>query len=93
LTVCNSWTHVNGPDLFITSWQHFFVNWKWDIPGTVGDGTPGAMWYPNHISECRIRILPRKSDGDRNYELLVCLEEGAMERWIEGLWDLGGRWV
>lgn len=38
-------------------------------------------------------VLPRKSDRDRDYELLVCLQDGEMERLIEGLGDLVGRWV
>lgn len=43
---------------------------------------------PSYRSEGGIRILPRRSDGDRDYEILVCLEEGELKRLIEGLRDM-----
>lgn len=84
-TVCNTFTYANGPDLSMTSWQHLFANWTWNIPGTSGDGKASAVRKPSYLSEVGVRVLPWKNDGDRDYELLVCLEEGDMARLIEGL--------
>lgn len=92
-TFVHATTYANGPDLFITNWQYLYVNWVWNIPGTSADGKASAVRKPHYLSEGGVRILPRLNDGERDYEILVCLEEGEIERLTEGLGDMVARVV
>jgi BAHD acyltransferase len=91
-TVTQAFTYANGPDLFMTSWQHQGLNYAWSIPGTR-DSKPTSIRKPSYLSEGGIRILPRRDEEERDYEILVCLEEGEMTRLVEGLRDLVKRVV
>jgi hypothetical protein len=88
-TVTNAFTYVNGPYLIINSWQFQGADCEWGIPGTT-DSKPSAIRKPSCLSEGGVRILPRRSDGERGYEVLVCLEEGEMRKLVESLGEEGG---
>jgi len=75
--------------MMVTSWQHLGADWVWNIPGTGGDGKARALRKPSYKSEGGIRILPRMKGGNRDYEVLVCLEEGEMERMVRSLEEGG----
>lgn len=55
------------------------------MPGTSGDGKAGALRKPSHKSEGGMRVLARQEEGDRDFEVLMCLEVGEMARFVEGL--------
>lgn len=88
----NAFTYVNGPDLIINSWQFQGADCEWDIPGTT-DKKASAIRKPSYLSEGGVRILPRRSDGQSDYEVLVSLEDGEMGRLVEGLEGVVGRVV
>lgn len=88
----------NGPDIFITSWQHIGADDLWAIPGTakMGDGDqwlckPIAIRKPHNMWEGGMQILPRQKGNEAPYEIPLCLEEGEMERTLHGL--RVGNWV
>ncbi|KAF2827080.1 hypothetical protein CC86DRAFT_406308 [Ophiobolus disseminans] len=84
---------ANGPVMMITTWQHLGADWVWNIPGTGGDGKASALRKPSYRSEGGMRVLARREGEDRDYEVLMCLEVGEMERFIEGLGERVGRVV
>ena len=86
----------NGPDIFITSWMHIGADDLWAIGGTVkvqsehGDmrrwfSKPTAIRKPQCQTEGGIQILPRRKGDEAPFEILCCLEEGEMERTMQGL--------
>lgn len=88
---------LNGPDLFVTSWMHMGADCAWRIPGTSQEYS-SATRKPQSRVEGNIHILPRSraSNGDKAFEVLLCLEEAEMERvimklkreaWIESTID------
>ncbi|KAH6629250.1 transferase family-domain-containing protein [Boeremia exigua] len=88
----------NGPDIFITSWQHIGADTIWAIPGTskTGDGErwrckPTAIRKPHNMWEGGMQILPRQRGDQAPFEIPLCLEEGEMERTLHGL--KAGNWV
>ncbi|KAJ8118140.1 hypothetical protein OPT61_g822 [Boeremia exigua] len=88
----------NGPDIFITSWQHIGADDLWAIPGTskTEDGKqwlckPTAIRKPHNLWEGGMQILPRQKGDQAPFEIPLCLEEGEMERVLKGLRD--GKWV
>lgn len=88
----------NGPDLFITSWQHIGADDEWAIPGTTKseDGQewlcrPTAIRKPHNLWEGGMQILPRRKGDVAPYEIPLCLEEEEMERALHGLRE--GKWV
>ncbi|KAF1925167.1 uncharacterized protein M421DRAFT_424188 [Didymella exigua CBS 183.55] len=92
---CNT---MNGPDIFITSWQHIGADTVWAIPGTAkeqnGEGwasKPTAIRKPHNLWEGGMQILPRRKGDDAPYEIPLCLEEGDMERVLHSLQE--GNWV
>ncbi|KAF3049036.1 hypothetical protein E8E11_007911 [Didymella keratinophila] len=88
---------MNGPDIFITSWQHIGADEGWAIPGTAkaGDGKwgckPTAIRKPHNLWEGGMQILPRRRGDEAPYEIPLCLEEGDMERVLCSLQE--GNWV
>jgi BAHD acyltransferase len=91
-TVTQAFTYANGPDLFMTIWHHQGPNYAWSSLETM-DSEPTSIRKPSYLSEGGIRILPRRDEEERDYEILVCLEEGEMTRLVEGLGDLARRVV
>ncbi|KAF1848112.1 uncharacterized protein K460DRAFT_276289 [Cucurbitaria berberidis CBS 394.84] len=83
-------TFSNGPDLYITSWEHMGADCEWDIPGT-GSAKPTALRRAAWVSEGGIVVLPRQQDGDAPYEVLVSLAEEDMMRLQKGMQD--GGWL
>lgn len=86
----------NGPDIFITSWQHIGADEEWGIPGTerTGEGwrcKPAAIRKPHNLWEGGMQILPRRRGEEAPFEIPLCLEEGEMGRVLEGLH--AGGWV
>jgi BAHD acyltransferase len=90
----------NGPDIFITSWQHIGADEEWGIPGTMrageGEGEgwackPAAIRKPHNLWEGGMQILPRKRGEEAPFEIPLCLEEGEMGRVLEGLEE--EKWV
>ncbi|KAF2993020.1 hypothetical protein E8E13_001098 [Curvularia kusanoi] len=88
----------NGPDIFITSWQHIGADDAWAIPGTTraseetGWGCkPSAIRKPHNMWEGGMQILPRQKGDAAPFEIPLCLEEGEMERTLHGL--RAGNWV
>jgi hypothetical protein len=87
----------NGPDIFITSWMHIGADDVWAIPGTAlqdegGWGCkPTAIRKPKCANEGGMQILPRQKETGKPFEVLVCLEEGEMERTVQSLQE--GKWV
>lgn len=88
---------MNGPDIFITSWQHIGADDVWAIPGTAKakDGTwgckPTVIRKPHNLWEGGMQILPRRRGDEAPYEIPLCLEEGDMERALHSLQE--GNWV
>ncbi|KAJ4339771.1 hypothetical protein N0V87_002971 [Didymella glomerata] len=88
---------MNGPDIFITSWQHIGADDVWAIPGTARseDGKwvckPIAIRKPHNLWEGGMQILPRRKGDEAPYEIPLCLEEGDMERVLRSLHE--GKWV
>ncbi|KAJ4400399.1 hypothetical protein N0V91_008755 [Didymella pomorum] len=88
---------MNGPDIFITSWQHIGADDVWAIPGTTkteGEkwgGKPTSIRKPHNLWEGGMQILPRKKGDAAPYEIPLCLEEGDMERVLLNLQE--GSWV
>ena len=86
--------YPNGPDLYITSWQHMGVDREWCIPG-AGDTQPTAIRRAAWTFEGGIVVLPRKKDrADREpepYEAMVSLAEDDMKALERGLRD--GHWL
>lgn len=88
---------MNGPDIFITSWQHIGADDVWAIPGTAKaeDGEwgckPTAIRKPHNLWEGGMQILPRRKGDEAPYEIPLCLEEGDMERVLRSL--QAGDWV
>lgn len=88
---------MNGPDVFITSWQHIGADDAWAIPGTAKseDGEwackPTAIRKPHNLWEGGMQILPRRKGGEAPYEIPLCLEVGDMERVLHSLQE--GNWV
>lgn len=92
---CNT---INGPDIFITSWQHIGADDMWAIPGTAKaeNGTeweckPTAIRKPHNLWEGGMQILPRRKGDEAPYEIPLCLEEGDMERVLQSLKE--GSWI
>ncbi|KAF2820870.1 hypothetical protein CC86DRAFT_386904 [Ophiobolus disseminans] len=84
-TVTPAFTLDNGPDLFITSWQYLGADCEWCIPGTSA-AKASAIRKPGHVrGDGGIIILPRREGYERDYEVLVYLEEGEMTRIVESL--------
>lgn len=88
----------NGPDIFITSWQHIGADDLWGIPGTAKSENgekwcckPTAIRKPHNIWEGGMQILPRQKGHKAPFEIPLCLEEGEMERTLYGL--RAGNWV
>lgn len=86
----------NGPDIFITSWQHIGADEEWGIPGTerTGEGwrcKPAAIRKPHNLWEGGMQILPRRRGEEAPFEIPLCLEEEEMGRVLEGLHE--GGWV
>ena len=90
----------NGPDIFITSWQHIGADEEWGIPGTMrtGEGEdegwkckPAAIRKPHNLWEGGSQILPRRRGDEAPFEIPLCLEDGEMGRVLEGLHE--GKWV
>ncbi|KAJ4992449.1 trichothecene 3-o-acetyltransferase [Stagonosporopsis vannaccii] len=88
----------NGPDIFITSWQHIGADDLWAIPGTgkAADSDqwlckPTAIRKPHNMWEGGMQILPRQKGMEAPFEIPLCLEEGEMERTLRGLRT--GNWV
>ncbi|KAJ4371815.1 hypothetical protein N0V86_008369 [Didymella sp. IMI 355093] len=93
---------MNGPDIFITSWQHIGADEIWAIPGTArtdaGNGCeqawgckPTAVRKPHNMWEGGMQILPRRKGNEAPYEIPLCLEEGDMERVLRSLQE--GEWM
>ncbi|KAF3032433.1 hypothetical protein E8E12_002801 [Didymella heteroderae] len=88
---------MNGPDIFITSWQHIGADDVWAIPGTAKTKDrkwgckPTAIRKPHNLWEGGMQILPRRKGDDAPYEIPLCLEEGDMERALHSLRE--GNWV
>ncbi|EUC42452.1 hypothetical protein COCMIDRAFT_103472 [Bipolaris oryzae ATCC 44560] len=84
----------NGPDLYITSWQHMGVDREWCIPGT-SDAQPAAIRRAAWVSEGGIVVLPRKKDIEGKesaaYEVLVSLAEEDMKGFEDSLAE--GKWL
>jgi hypothetical protein len=87
-------TFPNGPDLYITSWQHIGADREWCIPGTA-DTQPTAIRRAAWVSEGGIVLLPRKKPKEGNepaaYEVLVSLAEKDMKGFEESLEE--GKWL
>ncbi|USP72967.1 hypothetical protein yc1106_00241 [Curvularia clavata] len=87
-------TFCNGPDLYITSWQHMGADREWCIPGT-GDTQPSAIRRAAWASEGGIVVLPRKADKEGNmsapYEVMISLAEKDMDAFENSLEE--GRWL
>lgn len=88
----------NGPDIFITSWQHIGADDLWAIPGTAKTGDedqwlckPTAIRKPHNMWEGGMQILPRQKGTKAPYEIPLCLEVGEMEQTLQGL--RAGNWV
>ena len=88
---------MNGPDIFITSWQHIGADDVWAIPGTAKAQDrkwgckPTAIRKPHNLWEGGMQILPRRKGDEAPYEIPLCLEEGDMERVLRNLQE--GNWV
>lgn len=84
----------NGPDLYITSWQHMGADREWCIPGT-SDAQPAAIRRAAWVSEGGIVVLPRKRDIEGRepaaYEVLVSLAEEDMKGFEDSLAE--GKWL
>ncbi|KNG49325.1 hypothetical protein TW65_03933 [Stemphylium lycopersici] len=87
-------TFPNGPDLYITSWQHMGADCEWSIPGT-GSTQPTAIRRAAWVSEGGIVVLPRKEDrkGKENeaYEVMISLAEEDMKAFEDGV--SAGGWL
>ncbi|EMD67330.1 hypothetical protein COCSADRAFT_82931 [Bipolaris sorokiniana ND90Pr] len=84
----------NGPDLYVTSWQHMGADREWCMPGTV-DAQPAAIRRAAWVSEGGIVVLPRKRDIEGRkpaaYEVLVSLAEEDMKGFEDSLAE--GKWL
>lgn len=74
----------NGPDLYITSWQHIGADCQWDIPA-VTSSKPAAIRRAAWVSEGGITILPRQREGSAPYEVQISLAEDDMMGFEEAL--------
>ncbi|KAF2851953.1 hypothetical protein T440DRAFT_393752 [Plenodomus tracheiphilus IPT5] len=83
-------TFGNGPDLYITSWQHMGADIEWCIPGAK-EGKPSAIRRAAWMSEGGIVILPKRKGEAGPFELMVSLAEEDMKRFGEMI--LGDGWV
>ncbi|KAH9882583.1 hypothetical protein J1614_000819 [Plenodomus biglobosus] len=72
----------NGPDLYITSWQHMGADTEWNIPGTK-EGRPIAIRRDAWESEGGIVILPKRMDDLGDFEVMVSLAEDDMRAFEE----------
>jgi hypothetical protein len=89
-----------GPDLYITSWQHFGAQLQWGIPGTASSH-PEFIRRAYNPSDGGVNIMPRRRDPingvDAPYEVVVRLatedmerllaEEGGLSSWAERVID------
>ena len=63
---------------------------EWNIPGTSST-KPVAMRRACWKGEGGVVVLPRQSEEDAEWEVMVSLEVGELERLEEGL--RGGGWL
>lgn len=77
LTENSDFLFANGPDLYITSWQHMGADYEWHIPGT-STAKPSAMRRAAWTSEGGVIILPRQKGSLEPYAVLVSLAEEDM---------------
>ncbi|KAI8933306.1 hypothetical protein NX059_009931 [Plenodomus lindquistii] len=82
-------TFANGPDMYITSWQHMGADIEWGIPGTK-EGKADAIRRAAWAGEGGIVVLPMRKGGGV-FEVLVGLAEDDMAGLVGRLRD--GGWL
>ncbi|KAI8271370.1 Trichothecene 3-O-acetyltransferase TRI101 [Colletotrichum sp. SAR11_240] len=70
-----------GPDVASTSWQGLSAHQTWDF----GFGTPKAIRWPKPDIDGFVFYFPARNTGDpdEGVELVVCLEDSAMQRLLK----------
>ncbi|KAF0330739.1 hypothetical protein GQ607_002143 [Colletotrichum asianum] len=70
-----------GPDVASTSWQGLSAHQTWDF----GFGTPKAIRWPKPDIDGFVFYFPARNTGDpdEGVQLVVCLEDSAMQRLLK----------
>jgi hypothetical protein len=84
ITDCQALQFTNGQDLYITDWRRVGMDNECDIPGT-SSSRPTAIRRACWKGEGGIILLPRRKDGDDEWEVMVSLEEEELRALEKGL--------
>ncbi|KAF2827078.1 hypothetical protein CC86DRAFT_291286 [Ophiobolus disseminans] len=90
MTDCEGLTFANGLDIYITDWRRIGINNEWDIPGT-SSSKPAVVRRACWKGEGGIVVLPRRAEGDEDWEVMISLEDGELKAFAEEI--RGGGWL